>query len=49
MPALLGGPVDPIGQGWSGLISRRRDWHFACIPSPSLLKRLLKGEGGAAE
>ena len=29
--------------------SRRRDCHFADIPSPSLLKNLLKVEGGAAE
>ena len=29
--------------------SRRRDCHFTDIPSPSLLKHLLKGEGGAAE
>ena len=27
---------------------RRRDCHSADTPSPSLLKRLLKGEGGAA-
>ena len=30
-----------------GKISRRRDCYFADTPSPSLLKRLLKGEGGA--
>ena len=30
--------------------SRRREFcHFADIPSPSMLKRLLKGEEGAAE
>ena len=29
--------------------SRRRDCHFAGTPSSSLLKRLLTGEGGAAE
>ena len=29
--------------------SRRRDGRLADIPSPSLLKRLLKEEGGAAE
>ena len=30
--------------------SRRREFcHFADIPSPSMLKRLLKGEGDAAE
>ena len=29
--------------------SRRRDCHFDDTPSPCLLKRLLKGEGGAAE
>ena len=29
--------------------SRRRDCHFAGIPSPSILKLLLKVEGGAAE
>ena len=32
-----------------GLASRRRDCHFADIPSPSILKHLLEGEGGAAE
>ena len=30
-------------------LSRRRDCHFTDTPSPSLLKRLVKGEGGAAE
>ena len=29
----------------AGCASRRRDCHFADIPSPLLLKRLLKGEG----
>ena len=29
--------------------SRRRDYHFTDIPSPSVLKHLLEGEGGAAE
>ena len=28
-----------------GVTSRRRDCHFADIPSPSTLKHLLKGEG----
>ena len=32
-----------------GCPCRRRDCHFANTPSQSLLKRLLKGEGGAAE
>ena len=32
-----------------GFTSRRRDCHFTDIPSPSLLKHLLKGEGDAAE
>ena len=32
-----------------GAISRRRDCHFTDTPSSSTLKRLLKGEGGAAE
>ena len=32
-----------------GDISRRRGCHVTGIPSPSILKRLLKGEGGAAE
>ena len=32
-----------------GPTSRRRDYHFADIPSPSILKHLLKGEGCAAE
>ena len=26
--------------------SRRRDCHFTDIPSPSILKHLIKGEGG---
>ena len=29
--------------------SRRRDCHFTDIPSPSILKHLLEGEGGSAE
>ena len=33
----------------AGTISRRRDCHFAHAPSASLLKRLLKGEEGAAK
>ena len=33
----------------SGDFSRRRDCHFADTPFPSILKHLLKGEGGAAE
>ena len=34
----------------SSLVSRRRrDCHFADVPSPSLLKRLPEGEGDAAE
>ena len=32
-----------------GLDSRWRDCHFANTPSPSLLKHLLKVEGGAAK
>ena len=32
-----------------GKISRRRDCHFAGTTPSSLLKRQLKGEGGAAE
>ena len=32
-----------------GVSRRRRDVHFADTPSPSLLKRLLKADGGAAE
>ena len=50
-----------VGPAWAeelsarvdGLVvgsSRRREFcHFTDIPSPSLLKRLLKGERGAAE
>ena len=34
---------------FAGGISRRRGCHFADVSSTSLLKRLLKGEGGAAE
>ena len=30
-------------------VSRRRDCHFTGIPSPVILKHLLKREGGAAE
>ena len=37
-------PVSIIGSS-----SRRRDCHFTDTPSPSILKRLLKGQGGAAE
>ena len=33
----------------TGSVSRRRDCHFADILSPSLLKRLLKGEGMSAK
>ena len=32
-----------------GIVSRRRDGHSADALSPSLLKHLLKAEGGAAE
>ena len=32
-----------------GPVSRQRDCHFTSISSPSALKNLLKGEGGAAE
>ena len=32
-----------------GGTSHWRDCHFADVPSPSILKHLLKGEGGAAE
>ena len=35
-------------QGLGG-VSRRRDDHFADVPSTSLLKHLLKVEGDAAE
>ena len=44
-----------IVQNWgspsvtAGTTSRRRDCHFADAPSAAILKRLLKGEGGAAE
>ena len=34
---------------YQGLASRRRDCHFTGSPSPSTLKRPLKGERGAAE
>ena len=40
-------PTPPAAAG--GAASRRRDCHSADIPSPSLLKHLLKGEGAAAE
>ena len=48
-------PTRPAGwiswRSWSRRApnSRRRGCHFAGTPSPSLLKRLLKGEGAAAE
>ena len=35
-------------QNGSGAPSRRRDCHFADIPSPSILKHLLKVEGGCS-
>ena len=37
------------GNGFDTPPSHRRDCHFDDIPSPSILKRLLKVEGGAAE
>ena len=40
------GAEPPRGRGRD---SRRRDCHFTDIPSPSMLKHLLKREGGAAE
>ena len=40
----MGGFMQPQGH-----ISRRRDCQFAGTPSSSLLKRLLKVQGGAAE
>ena len=36
-------------ENYLGLAGRRRDCHCTNIPSASILKRLLKGEGGAAE
>ena len=33
----------------NGSCSRRRDCYFAAIPSPSMLKHLLKGERASAE
>ena len=35
--------------GWGDLFRRRECGQFADIPSPSILKHLLKGEEGAAE
>ena len=37
------------GFNWTGFFSHWRDCHFADALSPSLLKPLLKVEGGAAE
>ena len=51
----ISGLADPfvvtiaLGAGPGGPTSRRRDCHFADAPSAAILKRLLKGEGGAAE
>ena len=47
-PSPLQGPHAPQAH-CAAQPSRRRDCHSAGTPSPSLLKRLLKGEGGAAE
>ena len=41
--------IDDVVFVLDGGNSRRRACHFTDIPSPSTLKRLLKGEGGAAE
>ena len=54
VPIALHRPVDlllpgPLLLQWQFPPSRRRDCCFADIPSPSTLKRLLHGEGGAAE
>ena len=42
-------PGDANATSTTGGASRRRDCHFADIPSPSLLKCLLKEEEGAAK
>ena len=41
--------ADPAVARAAGRISRRRDCLLTDIPSPVLLKHLLKGEGGPAE
>ena len=41
------GASPPIIMG--GTTSRRRGCHFADVPSPSLLKHLLQGEGGVQQ
>ena len=41
-----GATIEDQGFGWK---SRRRDCHCADIPSSSILKRPLKGDGNAAE
>ena len=52
----FGGRTFPVSDGSSsatrlagGGISHWRDCHFAGVPSTSLLKQLLPGEGGAAD
>ena len=45
-PRRLGRSARPQGRGLGCRSSRRRDCHFADILSSSLLKHLLKGEGG---
>ena len=37
--------IQNVLRNFPGLASRRRDCHFADIPSPSILKHLLQGEG----
>ena len=50
LPAAAGGGDRSAGGGDAvGSDSRRRDCHFADSPSPSILKHLPKGEGGAAD
>ena len=41
--------AEELGLFEAGGSSRRRDCHSADAPSPSLLKHLLQGEGGAPE
>ena len=48
-PFFLRGAQPNVDRWLDGLGSHWRDCHFADALSPSLLKQLLKGEGGAAE
>ena len=48
VPLQTGPDQRPLRDRRGGAVSCRRDCHLADIPSPSLLKRLLKGRGGCS-